>query len=115
VCTHRFPWLIAGKYVKGLRCEAFVGGTPQALDPPRLRATHIAVATPGRARALLADGVEAQRVRVVVLDEADKLLDTNLREQTLYAHTPHAHTTQHRPHTGTHGTHDTRHTRHTLM
>ncbi|ELR14521.1 DEAD/DEAH box helicase domain containing protein [Acanthamoeba castellanii str. Neff] len=72
-----------GKYVKGLRCEAFVGGTPQALDPPRLRATHIAVATPGRARALLADGVEAQRVRVVVLDEADKLLDTNLREQTL--------------------------------
>lgn len=49
----KFTLRFAGLYVKDIRCEAFVGGTPSALDPPRLHAAHIAVATPGQRQLLV--------------------------------------------------------------
>jgi superfamily II DNA/RNA helicase len=60
-----------------------VGGRPLFDDCEALReGRHIVVATPGRLCSLVRNkGLELKAVRLVVLDEADQLLDTDLRVQ----------------------------------
>jgi superfamily II DNA/RNA helicase len=67
---------------KRLRVAAAYGGAPISSQSKRLRGAHIVVATPGRLqdlverRLLTLDGV-----RVLVLDEADRMLDMGFKPQ----------------------------------
>ncbi len=65
---------------KGLRAAAVYGGvglTPQAKAAAR---AHVLVATPGRLEDLLGRGAfTLDRIRILVLDEADRMLDMGFR------------------------------------
>jgi len=65
-----------------IRAGAAYGGTPVASQAKRLRGAHIVVATPGR----LSDLVERRLIsldgiRILVLDEADRMLDMGFLPQ----------------------------------
>src|SRR5579859_3300493 len=65
---------------KGLRVAAVHGGVGIAAQAARAKRAHILVATPGRLEDLLARGAFAlERVRMLVLDEADRMLDMGFR------------------------------------
>jgi superfamily II DNA/RNA helicase len=67
---------------KGVRVGLAYGGTPVGAQAKRLRGAHIVVATPGRLQDL-ADRrlVSLEGIRVLVLDEADRMLDMGFRPQ----------------------------------
>jgi superfamily II DNA/RNA helicase len=66
----------------GLRVEAVYGGTSIPAQAKRAKAAHILVATPGRLQDLLDRRlVSLDTVRVLVLDEADRMLDMGFRPQ----------------------------------
>lgn len=59
----------------------FIGGVPLEEDEERLSncSPHVVVGSPGRTLKLLREGLLLTDARFLVLDEADKLLDTNFR------------------------------------
>ncbi|XP_030920035.1 probable ATP-dependent RNA helicase DDX20 [Geospiza fortis] len=62
--------------MEGLECHVFIGGTPLSQDRSRLKKCHIAVGSPGRIKQLIElDYLNTASVRLLVLDEADKLLE----------------------------------------
>ena len=64
----------------GLRVAAVYGGVGFEKQTRDARAAHLVVATPGRLEDLLARGVVSLRnVEVLVLDEADRMLDMGFR------------------------------------
>ncbi|CAN8199954.1 unnamed protein product [Coccothraustes coccothraustes] len=65
-----------GIKMEGLECHVFIGGTPLSQDRSRLKKCHIAVGSPGRIKQLIElDYLSTASVRLLVLDEADKLLE----------------------------------------
>ncbi|NXF21504.1 DDX20 helicase, partial [Rhodinocichla rosea] len=65
-----------GIKMEGLECHVFIGGTPLSQDRNRLKKCHIAVGSPGRIKQLIElDYLNTASVRLLVLDEADKLLE----------------------------------------
>jgi superfamily II DNA/RNA helicase len=65
-----------------LRIAAVYGGTSVAAQARRARAAQIVVATPGRLNDLIERRlVSLREVRVLVLDEADRMLDMGFRPQ----------------------------------
>jgi ATP-dependent RNA helicase RhlE len=65
---------------RGLRVAAVYGGVGITAQAARARRAHILVATPGRLEDLLARGIfTLERVRMLVLDEADRMLDMGFR------------------------------------
>nr|XP_054504744.1 probable ATP-dependent RNA helicase DDX20 [Agelaius phoeniceus] len=65
-----------GIKMEGLECHVFIGGTPLSQDRSRLKKCHIAVGSPGRIKQLIElDYLNTASVRLLVLDEADKLLE----------------------------------------
>ena len=67
---------------RGIRAAAAYGGAPVASQAKRLRGAQVVVATPGR----LSDLVQRRllsldAVRILVLDEADRMLDMGFRPQ----------------------------------
>jgi ATP-dependent RNA helicase RhlE len=65
---------------KGLRVAAVYGGVGIAAQAAKAKRAHILVATPGRLEDLLARGAfTLERVRMLVLDEADRMLDMGFR------------------------------------
>ncbi|NXH43960.1 DDX20 helicase, partial [Dicaeum eximium] len=65
-----------GIKMEGLECHVFIGGTPLGQDRSRLKKCHIAVGSPGRIKQLIELGyLSTASVRLLVLDEADKLLE----------------------------------------
>jgi superfamily II DNA/RNA helicase len=67
---------------KSLRIAAVYGGAPLASQAKRARGAQIMVATPGRLFDLMERGlVTLANVRVLVLDEADRMLDMGFRPQ----------------------------------
>jgi ATP-dependent RNA helicase RhlE len=67
---------------KGLRVAAVYGGTPVAAQAKRARGANVLVATPGRLQDLIDQRlVSLDAVRVLVLDEADRMLDMGFRPQ----------------------------------
>ena len=64
-----------------VKCSVFYGGTPMQKDIEILKNKdthpHIIVGTPGRLNALIRDKyLRLNSVRIFVLDECDKMLDT---------------------------------------
>ncbi len=67
---------------RGLRIEAVYGGTPLVSQSRKARGADILVATPGRLSDLIDRRlVSLASVRVLVLDEADRMLDMGFRPQ----------------------------------
>ena len=67
---------------KGVRAEAAYGGAPVAAQARRLRGAHIVVATPGRLHDLVQRRlISLDRVRILILDEADRMLDMGFAPQ----------------------------------
>ena len=69
-----------GKYIKGLSVRMIRGGTPLRDDIVNLQTqpNHIIVATPGRMADVTQHGnAKLDRLQMVVLDEADKLLSVD--------------------------------------
>src|SRR5581483_10688918 len=65
---------------KGLQVTAVYGGSGIAAQAARAKRAHIIVATPGRLEDLLSRRVFAlARIRMLVLDEADRMLDMGFR------------------------------------
>ncbi|HEX5307536.1 MAG TPA: DEAD/DEAH box helicase [Solirubrobacteraceae bacterium] len=65
---------------KGLRAAAVYGGVGLAAQAKRAARAHLLVATPGRLEDLLARGAfKLDRVEMLVLDEADRMLDMGFR------------------------------------
>ena len=65
-----------GAGMPGLKVAAFIGGISVAEDKVKARNCHLGVGTPGRLKQLLTEGfLPAESVRLVVMDEADKLLE----------------------------------------
>lgn len=73
-------WLYADTAARIVEC---VGGMPVRGEQHRLRAgCHIVVGTPGRLRDHLEQGhLDLSALKVVVLDEADEMLDLGFREE----------------------------------
>jgi ATP-dependent RNA helicase RhlE len=67
---------------KGLHAAAVYGGAPIASQSKRARGAHVLVATPGRLQDLVERRlVSLDRVRVLILDEADRMLDMGFKPQ----------------------------------
>ena len=72
-----------GKHTE-LICHPFIGGLSISDDVLKTSDCQILVATPGRMQELIErEHVDFSALKIVVLDEADKLLDTSLRSQTM--------------------------------
>ncbi|CAH1266011.1 DDX20 [Branchiostoma lanceolatum] len=66
-----------GQAMAGLKCHVFIGGLPVHEDKQKLRKCHIAIGSPGRIKQLIELGLlKTSSIRLFVLDEADKLLET---------------------------------------
>ena len=67
-------------YARALRVTAVYGGVGLVKQAKDAAASHVLVATPGRLEDLLARGAfSLERIRVLVLDEADRMLDMGFR------------------------------------
>eukprot|EP01052_Picozoa_sp_SAG31_P028893 SAG31_NODE_2828_length_5028_cov_6.670116_1_plen_1050_part_00 len=74
-----------GEFCPGLKCSAFIGGTSVHRDEEQVRNTHVVVGSPGRVAGLIADEVlNTTLVRLLILDEADKLLHGAFTEQVTF-------------------------------
>src|SRR6266568_6341868 len=66
----------------GLRIEAVYGGVPLGRQAKEARGAEILVATPGRLKDLVQRGlVSLRQIEILVLDEADRMLDMGFRPQ----------------------------------
>ncbi len=67
---------------KGVKVGLAYGGTPVGSQAKKLRGAHVVVATPGRLQDLIERKLIALRaVSILVLDEADRMLDMGFRPQ----------------------------------
>jgi ATP-dependent RNA helicase RhlE len=68
--------------VRGLDVAAVYGGTPVSAQAKAAKRAHILVATPGRLEDLANRGlVKLDGIRILVLDEADRMLDMGFQPQ----------------------------------
>ncbi|XP_017754995.1 PREDICTED: uncharacterized protein LOC108547119 [Eufriesea mexicana] len=74
-----------GCEMKGLKVEVFIGGIAIESDKKKLNKCQIAVGAPGRIRHLIDEGfLNVENVRLFVLDEADKLMQTSFQKDINY-------------------------------
>jgi len=76
---------------KALSIASVYGGVPLAAQAKRARSAHIVVATPGRLQDLLDRKlIDLGAVRILVLDEADRMLDMGFKPQVdrIVSHLP---------------------------
>ncbi len=67
---------------KGIRAAAAYGGAPVGSQVKRLRGAHVVVATPGRLNDLVQRRlISLDSIRILVLDEADRMLDMGFQPQ----------------------------------
>ena len=67
---------------KGLRVAAVYGGASISSQSKRARGAHVLIATPGRLQDLIERRlVSLDRIRILVLDEADRMLDMGFKPQ----------------------------------
>ena len=67
---------------KGIRAAAAYGGAPVGPQVKRLRGAHVVVATPGRLNDLVQRRLlSLENVRILILDEADRMLDMGFQPQ----------------------------------
>ena len=68
-----------------VKIASFIGGMPLAEDRVKAQRCHLAVGTPGRIKQVLSEGIlNPDTVRLVILDEADKLLEQSFIQDTTH-------------------------------
>ncbi|KAI8138855.1 P-loop containing nucleoside triphosphate hydrolase protein [Fennellomyces sp. T-0311] len=73
------------KYIPDVHCEAFIGGLATHVDVKRLKNCQIVVGTPGRLMALLDNNaLNTNDIKLLVMDEADKLMSEVFGQQVQY-------------------------------
>ncbi|GAM18663.1 hypothetical protein SAMD00019534_018380, partial [Acytostelium subglobosum LB1] len=76
-----------GRTCKYIKAEAFIGGLREADDRARLSGVQIIVGTPGRVRSLIESlALRTDDIKLLVLDEADKLLDAAFAKDFNWLH-----------------------------
>jgi superfamily II DNA/RNA helicase len=74
--------LVSFAPAKGLRVALAYGGAPVRRQAEQLKGAHVVVATPGRLQDLVERRlVSLDAIRILVLDEADRMLDMGFRPQ----------------------------------
>ncbi|PBC32001.1 ATP-dependent RNA helicase [Apis cerana cerana] len=74
-----------GCEIKDLKVEVFIGGLAIENDKKKVNNCQIAVGAPGRIRHLIDKGfLKVENVRLFVLDEADKLMETSFQKDINY-------------------------------
>lgn len=74
-----------GSQLPDLKIASFIGGLPVAEDRIKAARCHMAIGTPGRMKQLLDEKIlNADTVRLAILDEADKLLEPNFVKETTH-------------------------------
>ncbi|CAO3656342.1 unnamed protein product [Mucor fragilis] len=74
-----------GRFMPSLQCHAFIGGIAMQTDIQHANHSHIIVGTPGRLMALLeSKKLSTTHLKLVVLDEADKLMSETFYPQIDY-------------------------------
>ncbi|XP_033221501.1 ATP-dependent RNA helicase dbp-4-like isoform X2 [Belonocnema kinseyi] len=74
-----------GKEIKGLKVEYFIGGVAINGDKQKLNGCQIVVGAPGRIKHLIDLGcLKLNSVRLLVLDEADKLMEMSFQKDINY-------------------------------
>jgi ATP-dependent RNA helicase RhlE len=66
---------------KGLNVASVYGGVPLHAQAKRAAGAHVLVATPGRLEDLAERGLDLRHIRILVLDEADRMLDMGFQPQ----------------------------------
>jgi superfamily II DNA/RNA helicase len=67
---------------RGLSVQAVYGGVPIPSQAKRAKGAHVLIATPGRLQDLLERRlVSLEKIRILVLDEADRMLDMGFQPQ----------------------------------
>lgn len=63
-----------------IKVEAFIGGLPVEQDKKKIAKCQVAVGAPGRMKHLISSGLmDLSAVRLLVLDEADRLMEENFK------------------------------------
>ena len=76
---------VIAAHIDGVRVASFIGGTPMRVDAKNASKCEVACGTPGRLIGLvLAQALISERVRLLVLDEADKLAEPEFEDQFRY-------------------------------
>jgi ATP-dependent RNA helicase DDX20 len=71
-----------GQAIPQFHCEALIGGLSVEGDIRKLQRAQIIVGTPGRLMALLeTKKLSTKTIKLLVLDEADKLMSDTFRQQ----------------------------------
>lgn len=75
-----------GHFMPSVKCHAFIGGLSMQADSQNLASgCHVVVGTPGRLMALLeSKKLNTDKVKLFVLDEADKMMSSTFRPQVQY-------------------------------
>jgi ATP-dependent RNA helicase DDX20 len=75
------------QFMKNIKCEAFIGGLSLESDYQNLMDCQILVCTPGRLISLLRENkLSAQYIKLIVFDEADKLMSDTFLPQIDFIH-----------------------------
>ncbi|KAF7732861.1 DEAD (Asp-Glu-Ala-Asp) box polypeptide 20 [Apophysomyces ossiformis] len=76
-----------GQYMDGFRCEAFIGGLSVKGDTLKLHHCQVIIGTPGRLMALLDEQkINTKAIKLLVMDEADRLMSDSFLPQIRYIH-----------------------------
>ncbi|XP_046841380.1 probable ATP-dependent RNA helicase DDX20 [Xenia sp. Carnegie-2017] len=71
-----------GQHMQGLHVNVFIGGLSIEDDKNKLKLCQIAIGTPGRVKHLIDSKLlSTSSIRLLILDEADKLLEENFQDQ----------------------------------
>ena len=74
-----------GSSLPEVKISTFIGGMPLSEDRVKAQHCHMAVGTPGRLKQVLDEGIlNADTVRLVIMDEADKLLEPSFITDTTH-------------------------------
>ena len=74
-----------GSSLPHVKICSFIGGLPVSEDRVKAQRCHLAVGTPGRLKQILDEGIlNPDTVRLVILDEADKLLEPSFLKDTTH-------------------------------
>lgn len=74
-----------GSSLPDVKISSFIGGLPVSEDRVKAQRCHLAVGTPGRLKQILDEGIlNPDTVRLVILDEADKLLEPSFLKDTTH-------------------------------
>jgi len=74
-----------GSSLPHVKISSFIGGLPVSEDRVKAQCCHLAVGTPGRLKQIIDEGIlNPDTVRLVILDEADKLLEPSFLKDTTH-------------------------------